>query len=229
MHDDGDPRRAIVAAFHGSSRLRRSDIFADDKLMPITAVEDASTAAPGWVGQTWIGGTLLVGINPGGGGDNYRRNPSDDELYNCARAFREAKSEETQSKAFESLSTKWIQIQQTHSIWRIIEPILAATSESVDETAFMNILPFRTRMDALPPRAILRAAWEKAARPQISALKPKRVIALGKKAWVVITQFEMPTPADVILFKRGIGDSYIPVESLEVLTRLKANRIAKEA
>jgi hypothetical protein len=196
--------------------------------MPITAIEDASTAAPGWVGSSWNCGTLLVGINPGGGGDNYRRNPTDDELYSLARKFREANTLGTQARAFAKLSTKWMQIQRTHSIWRIIAPILDATGESGDGIAFMNILPFRTRMDALPPRGTLRAAWEQAARPQIAALNPKRVIALGKKAWTVMTAFEMPRPVEVVLFKRGIGDSYIPAESLEVLDQLRAARKGAE-
>ena len=211
---------AIVDAFHQTANLRRSDIFPDGKLTPLIASEDAATAAPGWVGRSWSNGTLLVGINPGGGGDRYRRNPTDDQLYSLARTFRDATTELEKAEHFLALSAKWIDIQRTHSIWRIIDLIMKATQEQADEIAFLNILPFRTRMDALPSRAILQVAWDRAAQPQIWALRPKRIIALGKKAWNVMSRFALPPGTELILFKRGIGDSYIPDESKAVLMRL---------
>ena len=76
----------IVTAFHLAALLPRSSVFSSDELQPITAPDDANTAAPGWVGSAWrSGGTLLVGINPGGGGDAYRGNPTDARLYGLMR------------------------------------------------------------------------------------------------------------------------------------------------
>lgn len=219
-------RPDIVSAFHRTSGLHREDIFESGELMPITAFEDANTPAPGWVGQSWSEGTLLVGINPGGGGDNYRRNIADDELYLALREFREAGSPRDQSEALRRMSESWMRIQQGHNIWRIIRPILEATGEGVDEIAFMNILPFRTRMDKPAPAAAMRNAWNKAARPQIAALRPRRIIALGKKAWDILSRHQLPASSELILFKRGIGDSYIPVESQAVLRELTRRRKA---
>jgi len=215
---------AIVAAFHCTALMRRRDIFATDALRPITAAEDADTAAPGWVGSRWSGGTLLVGINPGGGGDQYRRNPTDDELYSLLRAFRDALTEPARKEALEHASRAWQRIQQGHNIWRIIAPILEATGETPDEIAFMNILPFRTRMDRAAPASTLRQAWAQSAEPQIRALQPRRIIALGAKAWKVLSGFPSPCGAETFLFKRGIGDSYIPTESRELLRALAARR-----
>lgn len=215
----------IVTAFHKTAAMRRGSIFNSDELMPISAQQDANTAAPGWVGPAWASGTLLVGINPGGGGDAYQRNRTDDLLYSVLREFRDAKNLTAQMQAFDRLSLVWSDIQRGHNIWRIIKPILDATGESVQNIAFMNILPFRTRGDAAAPAAVLRTAWSKAAEPQIRALSPKRIISLGKKAWDVIAREKVPGSAQLILFKRRIGDSYIPRESVAVLEKLRLERL----
>lgn len=156
----------------------------------------------------------------GGGGDNYRGNPSDDRLYCLLRQFRNAREPEQLSRAFEEVSAAWIEIQRGHNIWRVISAILEATGEGVESCAFMNILPFRTRMDAAAPAATLKEAWRKAAGPQVEALQPSRIIALGKKAWDVLCRMEVQTSAKLLLFKRAIGDSYIPPESQAVLAEL---------
>ncbi|HEX8301642.1 hypothetical protein [Sphingomonas sp.] len=213
---------AVVKAFHDTAQLKRSDLFSNAVLTPITAPADAETAAPGWVGAEWNRGTLLVGINPGGGGDSYKRNPTDDLLYGALRTFRDAVGEEAQARAFRSESNIWSGLQQGHNIWRIIGPIANATGESVTQLAFMNILPFRTRMDAIAPAETLQTAWRLSAQPQIVALRPKRVIALGAKAWKILSRFDLPRDTELVQFKRGIGDSYIPIESQVVLAKLAA-------
>ena len=214
---------SIVSAFHATSRLKRSDIFTGETLTPLVAVEDANTSAPGWVGDDWRQGTVLIGINPGGGGDNYRRNPTDDQLYDLLRAFRDAEESELAS-VFSELSAVWRSIQRTHNIWRVISAVLEATGESEREVSFMNVVPFRTRMDKTPSRAELTAAWHLAAKPQLDALKPKRIICLGKKAWDSIRVYD-DVSGELILIKRGIGDSYIPAtaqETLQMLTKLRS-------
>ncbi len=217
-------RENIISSFHNAAKLKRSDVFDNDALTPIASTEDAHTAAPGWVGAKWREGTLLVGINPGGGGDNYRLNPSDERLYTSIRGFRDAENVQTRAQAFAHMTKVWSEAQQSHNIWRVVKAVLDATGESASEIAFMNILPFRTRLDAAAPIAVLRTSWLKAAGAQIAALQPKRVIALGKKAGGVLSRFDLPTDTDLLLFKRGIGDSYIPAESQELLARLAKER-----
>lgn len=212
----------IVAAFHATSRLKRSLIFQGEALTPLVAVGDANTAAPGWVGEAWRGGTVLVGINPGGGGDAYRRNPTDDELYALLRAFRDAGAGDRQL-AFSELSTAWRAIQKTHNIWRVIGAVLAATGESEREVAFMNVVPFRTRMDKIPSRPEIAVAWRHAAKPQLEALEPERVVCLGKKAWDVLARFG-EVHEKLVLIKRAIGDSYIPPDAQVALRELAGRR-----
>jgi hypothetical protein len=215
---------AIIDAFSQTAKLTRESLNLPATLMPLTVQEDARTAAPGWIGSNWKGGTLMVGINPGGGGDAYRRNPTDDRLYALLRAVREAGSKEQQRDALMAASKAWISIQRTHNIWRIIEAILSATGEDVEQVAFMNIMPFRTRMDKEPPVVAMAAAWKLSAGPQVNALAPRRIIALGAKAYKALSRFSMDASAELIQFKRGIGDSYIPPESQIVLTQLRAAR-----
>ena len=214
--------QAIVNAFHATSRLKRSDIFAGGAATPTTALEDANTSAPGWVGEAWQQGTVLIGINPGGGGDAYRRNPTDDQLYGLLRAFRDASGSDRE-QAFSELSSTWREVQRTHSIWRVISAILEATGESERQVAFMNVVPFRTRMDKLPSRVEITAAWQLAAKPQLDALRPERIVCLGKKAWDVLVRFG-DIKDKLVLIKRGIGDSYIPPEAQATLRELARAR-----
>lgn len=212
----------VISAFHATSRLRRQDIFAGDGLTPVTAIEDANTAAPGWVGDDWQNGTVLIGINPGGGGDSYRRNPTDDQLYNLLRQFRDADGPRRGS-ALAELSSVWRSIQATHNLWRVISAVLEATGEKASEIAFMNVVPFRTRMDRLPSRAEIAAAYRLAAKPQLDALKPERIVCLGTKAWDVLSRYD-DVRGKLILMKRAIGDSYIPPEAQATLRELARQR-----
>lgn len=216
---------AVISAFHATSQLQRNDIFVGEDLTPIVAAEDANTPAPGWVGESWSELTVLIGINPGGGGDAYRRTPTDDQLYRLLRAFRAA-SGEHRARAFSNLSSTWRSIQKTHNIWRVIKTVIQATGESEREIGFMNVVPFRTRMDKLPSRAEISAAWRLATRPQLEALQPKRVICLGKKAWDVLSRLEHGQ-YELVLIKRAIGDSYIPPEAQAVLRELASQSGSK--
>ena len=70
----------------------------------------------------------------------------------------------------------------------------------------------------------MQRAWDSVALPQIQALGLRRIISLGKKAWHVMARRDLPTESGLILFKRGIGDSYIPQDSQEVLRTLDRER-----
>lgn len=214
----------IVDGYHRTSLLEREAIFDTAKLMPITQTDDASTAAPGWVGPSWkAGGTVLMAINPGGGGDNYRLNSADEQLYGLIRRFKFASPVE-RKEALLALSDAWVKIQMTHNIYRIIRPILEALSADNDDVAFLNVLPFRTRNDAPAGSANLRRAWDVATRHQVEALKPKRIIALGRKAFDALTAAGATRQYDVIYIKRAIGDSYITLEAQATIQALRESQ-----
>lgn len=216
-------RKEIISAFTDVAALERSQIFDDNRLEPITAVNHAQIPAPGWVGSHWAEGTLLVAINPGGGGDAYKVNPTDDRLYNKFRELRDAKGENAQASAMHQMSEDWIDIQKSHNIWRLISAVLHATGENFNEIAYINIVPFRTREDKLPRKAELARSWTLASKRQVDALQPKRIIALGKKAYKAMLSAGADQQCEIILIKRTIGDSYICAEAREVLDNLRSN------
>lgn len=106
----------------------------------------------------------------------------------------------------------------------MISAVLQATGESEREIGFINVVPFRTRMDKLPSRAEVTAAWKLAAKPQLDALDPKRIVCLGKKAWDVLSRYE-DFQHKLVLMKRAIGDSYIPPEAQNTLQELAKQRL----
>lgn len=214
---------SIVAAFHATSLLAPSAVFAEEGLQPITALDDTNTAAPGWIGDRWRpGGTLLVGINPGGGGDAYRGNATDARLYGLIQEFRHAEPGD-QADALAAMSDAWIAIQATHNIRRIIDAVLDAVGEYARSSAFINVVPFRTRNDAAPRKTALTRAWKLASGPQVEALAPRRIVALGRKAYDALLQLGADRKFDVVLIKRSIGDSAVTADAREVLARLRSD------
>lgn len=213
----------LAAAFHATANVRREDIFRDHRLQPIRCLDDARTSAPGWVGSNWMpGGTVLMGINPGGGGDNYRINSHDTELYALIRALRDANGEEAMGAALSALSAAWISVQATHSLNRVITAVLAAVGQNESQAAFLNVLPFRTRNDKPARKDELRRAWQSASGPQVAALQPRRIVALGCKAHDALLSVGADQDHEVILIKRSIGDKVITQHAKAVLQRLRA-------
>ena len=213
---------SIVDAFHATTLLKRSDLFDDDRLTPITSIADAATPAPGWVGKDWrFGGTLLVAINPGGGGDTHRLNPTDERLYGLIRRFRDAGAEK-QPSALREMSDAWIEIQSTHNIRRVIDAVLEATRSSCAQAAFLNVLPFRTRNDKPTRASELRQAWRKATAGQVQALAPRRIVALGCKAHDALVAAGADKAHEVVLIKRAIGDNRLTPHARETLAALAA-------
>ena len=212
----------IIDVFHQVAQLRREDLFLDDRAMPITHREDAKTAATGWVGPDYEAGSIvLVGVNPGGGGDGYRGNPTDAELYQRLRAFRDAKGND-RGAAFAALNDAWLSIQKTHSIWRVVVAVLNATGLRASQVAFMNMLPFRTREDKPAPVSVMASAWRLAAEPQIRVLAPAAIVSLGFKAGDALGKFADPkTIPPVFKIKRARGDMRIPDEARATLVELR--------
>ena len=211
----------IVDAYHRTALLEREAIFPDTKLMPISRPEDAAIAAPGWVGKQWQpSGTLLMAINPGGGGDAYRPNPTDERLYGLFRAFRAAPADQREV-ALLALSEGWAAIQKTHNIYRLIRPIMEALDAGSEDLTFLNVLPFRTRQDKPAGSAVLRRAWDVATAQQVTALQPRRIIALGRKAFDALTAVGATKEYDVVYLKRAIGDSHVTPEAQAAIAALR--------
>ena len=78
-------RSALARHFHSLTQITRDEIFgdADPSYAPINLPIDAATMFAGYVGSSYQpdAGLLLLGINPGGGGDAYTSRTQEDENF----------------------------------------------------------------------------------------------------------------------------------------------------
>ena len=193
-------RREICKLWHDSVQIEREVIFGpcDAKYRPLHLADDANTMFAGFVGRRYRSGAgiLLLAINPGGGGDAYRSRTGEDEhFYPLLRAFKRATPEHA-LEAFERVNDTFAEIVSHWNVWKIIKPTLKAAGKALDEVAFMNLVPYRTRADKTPPVAARRTAVKRIVEPTIDLLVPRAIVALGKKAGKIQDISQHPVPSD---------------------------------
>jgi hypothetical protein len=220
-----DSRKSLAAHFHDFTGISRQEIFgdADTKLRPINLPTDNATMFAGYVGNSYLPGQglLLLAINPGGGGDAYtQRNSEDEVFYPLLHAFKAA-NDDSVLGAFETVNEAFDPIVRGWNLWRILGPTLGAAGVNIHEVAYMNVVPYRTRGDKMPPVAARRASWEKIIEPTLNLLAPKAIITLGKKAGSVVDAL-MQGDVPVYCVPRTIGDSYISEQAKVVHETLRS-------
>ena len=177
-------RSEIANHFHRLSQITRTQIFGERDQRPKHLPADAATMFAGYVGKRFNAetGLLVFGINPGGGRDAYQHRTPEDEIFvPLLTAFKHASPSEIES-AFEQINEAFVPIVQGWNLWRILEPTLIAAGKQLDEIAYMNIVPYRTRNDVEPPAHAKEEAWSLVIRPTLQVLRPAALIALGRKA-----------------------------------------------
>ena len=145
-------RRDIAASLHRNAQVSRADIFgaSDSKYSPIRFQSDAETMFAGYVGSKYVaGGSVLFGVNPGGGGDSYEKHPDDDLLYNRLRAFRDATHDDVAGK-FEAINDVFPSIVVNWNLWRIFRPTLAALNVDLEQICYLNAVPFQASRRRAP-------------------------------------------------------------------------------
>lgn len=219
-----DFRRKIAKRFSDNVRISRATIFGAADPRPISLVEDAETMFAGYVGPRYAqGGVVLLAINPGGGGDAYqRRTAQDEKLYPLLRKFKSATDTEA-LKRFEEINGVFPNMLRRWNVWRIVEPCLEAAGVTVDQAAYLNAVPYRTRGDAMPPIAARRRAWEQITGPTLDILDPRDIIALGKKAGDVLRGF-YKGPVRQWVVPRTNGDRYVSEAADKVLKKIEEAR-----
>jgi hypothetical protein len=219
-------RLDLAKHFHVVVKIPRERIFgsADEGCRPINLPDDAKTMFAGYVGEQFTPGhgLLLLAINPGGGGDKYvRRTPEDEIFYPLLAAFKAAAPSQI-LESFERINGAFPPIVRGWNLWRILGPTLNAAGRSLDEVAYMNVVPYRTRGDKLPPTAARRAAWDLIVKPTLGVLKPRAIVTLGKKAESVITALSSSTTrVQRFCVPRTIGDSYVSPEAESEFARMR--------
>ena len=176
----------------------------------------------GYVGRSYRHGQglLLLGINPGGGGDADRyRTTEDEELYPLLADFKNAHSGGVVER-FESANSCFARVVQRWNLWTIFLPTLAAAGRSIGDVAYMNVVPYRTRKNNTPPIAARRLAWARIVEPTIRLLAPQAIIALGKKADAVVQPLNK-TDVKYFCVPRTNGDRYVSEKALGVLAGIR--------
>lgn len=217
-------RKAISQHLHQLVQVSRKDIFGDSdlKYTPINLPEDSATMFAGYIGANYQQGSglLLLAINPGGGGDAYtKRIPEDEIFYPLLKEFKQAGDAEV-FPAFENINNSFASIVQRWNLWRILKPTLDAANKSINEVAYMNIVPYRTRGDILPPVAARKEAWRCIIEPTIQLLNPNAVVTLGKKAGSVVEKL-YSGERHLYCVPRTIGDSWVSEDALAVHRRMR--------
>jgi len=216
----------IAFAYHAVAQLEPEQIFGKNSpLIAKNHLENGRTASTGWVGARYRpGGQIFMGINPGGGTNSIAPPPLDDIfLYNLLRTFKQSQESSGLLNAFERLNTGYLSIQEHHNIYRVlITEFLKVLQIDASETAFLNLVPFRTDKNTPPSKDSISRAWELASRGQLHALKPSRVFLLGRKVSEAINPFQsaFPQVAFVTAYRTN-GDRYLEPRTKELLLTLK--------
>lgn len=218
-------REALANHYHGLVQISRNEIFAasDAKCAPINLPIDTATMFAGYVGARYRQerGLLLLAINPGGGGDTYTvRTPEDEVFYPLLINFKSTKGGGVQ-KAFERINESFVPIVQRWNLWRILGPTLDAAGKTIEEVAFMNVIPYRTRSDMMPPAAARNTAWRLVVEPTLAILQPEAVVTLGKKAGAVVERL-YAGERHLYCVPRTTGDAWISDEALAVHRKMRS-------
>jgi hypothetical protein len=213
---------SFAPTFQKAAIVPRAALYGTDSdpQLPASLLADARVPFLGYCGPRYsVGNPILLAINPGGGSDDYsERHAEDEELIPLIEAFVHAQGSAT-PKAFEKMCHVYMEHVQTWNLRNIVTPTLAACGKGVDEVCYLNVFPYRTRKNAMPSAKALTAAWEKIVAPLLGELRPRHLIALGKKAGGVAERFR--PEAKLFIVQRTNGDRYVCDEAKKVLETLR--------
>lgn len=216
-------RRAAADRWHENVQVGRAEIFGphEPRMLPIAEPEDAKVMFPGYVGLDYEpGGVVLVAINPAGGTDRFRATPGDRVLIPQLRRLRDARTDTDRLKAFEEANRLFLQVVPEWNIWtNVALPVLRTLKVEPSRVAYLNLVPYRTRKNTMPPAEARTRAWTRVTKPTLDLLAPGRIVTLGKKVDGPFSRLYAGT-ADRICIPRMNGDWGLPPEARDVLRNL---------
>jgi len=138
---------------------------------------------------------LILGINPGNGPRDDVPTPADARMLPALEAFANAPTPERFARA----SSAYMAECQRWPVWtRHCKEVLGSGGLSFDQIAYSNCLPWRTDSESRFANEIALRATELYVEPLIAELKPKIVIALGKRAATMLTKHNHPSYESVV-------------------------------
>jgi hypothetical protein len=169
---------------------------------------------PGYLGRDYQPGNwVFIAKNPAAGGDGY--SSGDQELKAALDAFASSTPEE-RGPAFDEVMECLRTFLPTWKTWIYA----SALGARVEEIAWLNVLPWRTKSESYPKRLGLRS-WNALTGPMVEALEPdhSRIVVLGLTNEAPVARLGLPESQVV---KRSRGDTHIPEVGRQTLAALRA-------
>jgi hypothetical protein len=192
---DQDFRTEAAKLWHWVSNVCRNPDFSD-----LAAQSTDTLLHPGFVGPDYPtdgSGTLVIGMNPGGGADT----PNSDERKTLID-IRNSDALEVYDRVNEiaaRLFASW-------PIWRNnLLPLLKAANVNPAAIAYIHAVPFRVADNALLA-GLYSAAWKRVSSKQAALLQPGRILLAGKTAGQRLQPL-MPVKSKIVM--RSIGDKQL--------------------
>jgi hypothetical protein len=210
----------IADGLQRATLVEREEIFPAGELMPISLPELAHVSYVGWVGPRFDG-TLIVGKNPGGGGDSQALVRGHDRAV--ADALQRFKSAPTAGAGAALLRVYQAYTVQSPGIGMgtLMDRVLGALGEERDTVAFMNLCPFRTRMDEDFDAGATRRCVSLVLAPVVQALQPDTVVLLGAVARRAAPHLQARW---VYRVPRGRNDKQLNPKAAAVLEDMRSSR-----
>ena len=189
---DQEFRAEAASLWHWVANVCRNPDLAD-----LAAQSTATLLHPGFLGPNYPvdgTGTLVIGMNPGGGTDT-----ADREERNTLVTIRDQDS----VAAFDRLNSVAAKLYASWPIWRNnLLPLFERVKVDPATVAYIHAVPFRVADNAILA-GMYASAWAKVSSKQAALLKPGRVLLAGATAGGKIQQF-MPVKSRIVM--RSIGD-----------------------
>lgn len=216
---------SIAQAFQAAVRVRREQIFEGDRALPIALADSAYTPYLGWVGRNYRGGTVFIAKNPGGGGDSQVA-PTALDLEVQRRLFALRDDGNTPlGELLEGVTRAFHTQLPTIGMGVLLGRVLTRLGETLDDVAFVNACPFRTREDEKLRAFTTRESFRLVVRPVVEALRPDTVVYLGLSFGSFAAQ--RLRQKWTYLIPRARNDRQFKAEAVPVLAAIEADNAAR--
>jgi hypothetical protein len=193
----------------------------------LSLTDSAHTPYLGWVGKNYRGGTVLIAKNPGGGGDG-RVAPSALDLEVQRQLFALRDDEQTAPDTLLEAVTRAFHTQlPTIGMGVLLGRVLSRFGEALDDVAFFNVCPYRTRNDKSLTTTTQRRSLELIAKPLVRALQPDTLLYLG--VGVGREASKKLAAKWTYVLPRAINDKQLKAEAVPVLDAIEADNVARQA
>lgn len=195
-------RIEAAKVWHWVANVSRNPEFAD-----LAAQATATLLHPGFVGPDYPidgTGTLIIGMNPGGGTDT--TNHAERQTLFDIRATDSLAAYDRVNQVAAELFASW-------PIWRNnLLPLLKAAGVAPASVSYIHAVPFRVSDNAMLS-GIYASAWKRVSSRQAALLNPGRIILAGKTAGKKLQPL-IPIKSKIVT--RSIGDNQLAERSPKI-------------